>query len=117
MALKTEPKNKSYVFAHMDTNCLDDVKIVLAPDNKACVKKILDKYHLFDDMIEFVLDGADYGGIESMGKKERAQHNETEKSRKEFLEKNQDKFFDWFPCYVKDSEGNGWDYKIVEKLV
>ena len=114
---KPEAKNKSYIFAYIDTNQLRDVKLVLAPDNKTCIEKILNKYALFDEMIEYLLDDQGDGGIENINSDEMKKANKDSKTRKAFLEAKKDEFFSWFPAFIKDAEGTGWDCHIVDKLI
>jgi hypothetical protein len=109
-------KNKSYVFVAMNSNILRDLKIVLAPDDKTCIEKILNRYSSFDSMMEYLLIEGEFGGPK-IKEEEKIEANQNTQTREEFLKKHQSQFFSWFPCYSEDVIGTGWDYKIVDKLI
>ena len=95
-----------FVFARTDTNNLEDVLLVPAHAESECVQYIIDNYDQFDEMINDLFDTWDYGGINDT----KADRNSVKK-RRQYLIDHKSQLFEWFPAYIKDAEGSGWDVK------
>ena len=109
---KYEMKNKSYVFVHIMDNHINHTIIVLAPNDQICIRKIINKYSLFDNMVQFLFIKEQKGSIEILADGNQAINEECGRI---FLEAYADNFFGWFPCNIGGNQC--WDLKIVEKLV